>query len=171
MCVCIRMSTHVLPEQCLNLPCSLWVAFPCFAPIRTTRTQTLHSTPQAVNFFCFDSYHRAMVTLSGNDGNRERFTSGAMAGEYSLLGSQISNMLHTNSRQGSNQADRFHTNLWVQCETLELRFLKCSIKWDVLTFCFSPVSASLLHSFYSLENTTLSLAYFPPSSPHLFSIF
>ena len=40
------------------------------------------------------------------------------------------------------------------------RFLKCSIKWDVLTFCFSPVSASLLHSFYSLENTTLSLAYF-----------
>jgi hypothetical protein len=51
-------------------------------------------------------------------------------------------------------------NLWVQCETLELRFLKCSIKWDVLTFCFSPVSASLLHSFYSLENTALSLAYF-----------
>jgi hypothetical protein len=50
-------------------------------------------------------------------------------------------------------------NLWVQCETLELRFLKCSIKWNVLTFCFSPVSASLLHSFYSLENTTLSLAY------------
>jgi len=43
-----------------------------------------------------------------------------------------------------------NTNLWVQCETLELRFLKCSIKWDVLTFCFSPVSASLLHSFYSL---------------------
>ena len=51
------------------------------------------------------------------------------------------------------------TNLWVQCETLELRFLKCSIKWDVLTFCFCPVSASLLHSFYSLENTTLSIAY------------
>jgi len=54
-------------------------------------------------------------------------------------------------------------NLWVQCETLELGFLKCSIKWDVLTFCFSPVSASLLHSFYSLENATLSLAYSPPS--------
>ena len=54
-------------------------------------------------------------------------------------------------------------NLWVQCETPELRFLKCSIKWDVLTFCFSPVSASLLHSFNSLENTTLFIAYFPPS--------
>jgi len=50
--------------------------------------------------------------------------------------------------------------LWVQCETPEIRFLKCSIKWDVLTFWFSPVFASLLHSFYSLENTTLSLAYF-----------
>ena len=45
-------------------------------------------------------------------------------------------------------------SLWVQCETPELRFMKCSIKWDVLTFCFSPVSASLLHSFYSLDNTT-----------------
>jgi len=32
-------------------------------------------------------------------------------------------------------------NTWTQV-------LKCSIKWDVLTFCFSPVSASLLHSFY-----------------------
>jgi hypothetical protein len=53
-------------------------------------------------------------------------------------------------------------NLWVQCETPELRFLKCSIKWDVLTFCFSPVSASFLHSFYSLENTT------PPPSPFLY---
>jgi hypothetical protein len=53
--------------------------------------------------------------------------------------------------------------LWVQCGAPELRFLKCSIKWDVLTFWFSPVSASLFHSFYSLENTTLSLAYFPPS--------
>jgi len=54
--------------------------------------------------------------------------------------------------------------LWVQCVTPELRFLKCSIKWDVLTFWFSQVSASLLH-FYSLENTTLSLslAYSPPS--------
>jgi hypothetical protein len=51
-------------------------------------------------------------------------------------------------------------NLWIQCDTPELKFLKCSIKWDVITFCFSPVSASLLHSFYSLENTTLSLAYF-----------
>jgi hypothetical protein len=49
------------------------------------------------------------------------------------------------------------------CETPELRFLKRSRKWDVLTFWFSPVSASLLHSFYSLYNTTLSLAYFPPS--------
>jgi hypothetical protein len=35
-----------------------------------------------------------------------------------------------------------------------------------LTIWVSQVSASLLHSFYSLENTTLSLAYFP----HLFSI-
>jgi len=52
-------------------------------------------------------------------------------------------------------------NTWTQV-------LKCSIKWDVLTFCFSPVSASLLHSFYSLENTTLSLAYFPPPSPLFF---
>jgi hypothetical protein len=33
----------------------------------------------------------------------------------------------------------------------------------MFTFCFSPVSASLLYSFYSLENKTLSLAYFPPS--------
>jgi len=56
-------------------------------------------------------------------------------------------------------------DLWVQCEAPELRFLKCSMKWDVLTFWFSPVSASLLHSFYSLENATLSLAYFPPPSP------
>ena len=54
-------------------------------------------------------------------------------------------------------------SLWVQCETPEFRFLKCSIEWDDLTIWFFQVSASLLHSFYSLENTTLSLAYFPPS--------
>jgi len=63
------------------------------------------------------------------------------------------------------QIQHTHTRLRIQCETPELRFLKCSIKWDVLTSCFSPVSASLLHSFYSLENTTLSLAYFPSPSP------
>jgi hypothetical protein len=52
--------------------------------------------------------------------------------------------------------------------TPEFRFLRCSTKWDVLTFCFFPVSASLLHSFYSLENTLFSLL---PPLPHLFSLF
>jgi hypothetical protein len=35
---------------------------------------------QAVNFAAFDSYHRMLITLSGADGNRERFAAGAAAG-------------------------------------------------------------------------------------------
>jgi len=48
---------------------------------RGNALNVLRTAPfKAVNFCCFDSYHRALVVLSGKDGNTERFTSGAMAG-------------------------------------------------------------------------------------------
>ena len=55
-------------------------------------------------------------------------------------------------------------NLWVQCETLELRFLKCSIKWDVLTLLFSDFCfPSPFFLFLGEHNSLFSLL--PPPSP------
>jgi len=62
-------------------------------------------------------------------------------------------------------------NLWVQCETPELRFSKRSIKWDDLTIWFFQVYFCFPPPFFLFLGEHNSLVSILPPLLHLFSIF
>lgn len=87
LCVCVLHC--LLSLVCFARVLSVQVWHPCLEVVAVlcARAFPLHNKhcTQAVNFFCFDTYHRALVVLNGKDGNSERFASGAMAGEGSVV--------------------------------------------------------------------------------------